>query len=80
MCKPPYEATNEDYNNDSDTSDSPKYDNSDLFKDDNNATNEDIDETTNYNSGYNTNKIEVTIIEDIDSYYTTKIDKFRELE
>jgi hypothetical protein len=43
MCE--QEATNKDYNNDSDASDSPEYNNSELYEDDN-AADEDTDKTT----------------------------------
>ena len=74
MCE--QEATNKDYDNDSDASDASKYNSSNLFED-NNAAN-DTDKTTNRDSSYNTNKIGVTMTEDTDSCYTTKINKFKE--
>ena len=56
-CKPPQEATDGDYDDESDIGDNLKYDNSNPFKDDDDdaAANEDTDETANRNSGYNTN-------------------------
>jgi hypothetical protein len=76
--KCPQEAMDGDYNDESDIGDDPKYNDSDL-EDDDDAANEDIDETTNCDSGYNTNEIEVIIIENMDTYYNTKIDEFKEL-
>jgi hypothetical protein len=68
-----------DYNNKSNISNDPKYNNSNLSKDNDDATNNNINKTTNYNSSYNIDEIEVTIIENSDAYYNTKINKFREL-
>jgi hypothetical protein len=73
MCEPPQEATNEDYDDDSDAGDGPEYDDDD-------ATDEDTDETTDRDSGYNTDEIEITMTEDTDSCYNTKIDEFEEPE
>jgi len=57
-----------DYDNKSNISDNPKYDNSDLFEDNNNAAaDDDIDETADRDSGYNTNK-----------NCDAELDKFRE--
>jgi len=63
-----------DYNNDSDAGGCPKYNDTDFFDDDDNAAKEDLDIRVDYNSNYNTNEIEVDIIEDTDNCYITKID------
>ena len=85
MCEHPQEATNEeatneDYDDDSDAGDGAEYDGGDLFEDDDDAADEDTDETSNRDSGYNTDEIEVTMTGDTDSCYTTEINEFKEPE
>jgi len=69
---------NRDYDNESDIGDDPKYDDSDL-EDDDDAADKDTDKITNHDSGYNTNEMEVTMTENTDTCYNTKIDEFKEL-
>jgi hypothetical protein len=76
-CKPSQKAKDRDYDNESDIGDDPEYDDNDL-EDDNDADDKDTDETADHNSGYNTDEIEVTMTENTDICYNTKIDKFRE--
>ena len=71
------------YNSDSNTSDSPRSDNNVLFnskdnRSNNSAANKDIDKYSSLNSGYNSNRTDVTIIEDIDKCYTTKLNECRQ--
>ncbi len=80
MCESPQEATNEDYDDDSNAGDGLEYDDGDLFEDDDDTIDEDINETTDYDSSYNTDEIEVTMTEDMDSCYTTEIDRFGDPE
>jgi hypothetical protein len=78
------DANNEPkYNNNSNASDDPRSNNNVLFnsKDDvsvDSATNKDIDKYGYLDSGYNSDRTDVTIIVDIDKYYTTKLNKCRE--
>ncbi len=76
-CEPPQEATDGDYDDESDIGDDPEYDDSDL-EDDDNATNEDTDETADHDSGYNTDEMEVTMTENMETCYNTKINEFKE--
>jgi len=78
------------YNNNSNANDEPecddnsdaKSDNEVLFdfkddKSDNNTTNKDINGHSCLNSSYNSDGINITIIKDINKYYTTKLDECR---
>ena len=77
-CKRSQEATDGDYNDESDISDDPEYDDSDL-EDDDDAADEDTNETADRDSGYSTDEMEVTMTENTDTCYNTKIDEFKEL-
>jgi hypothetical protein len=89
-CEPSRETAYNNYNNNSDANDRPKYnDNSNasnsleyddncLFEDDDNAANKDTDENSYLDSGYGSDRTNVTITEDTANYYTAKVDKIRE--
>jgi len=71
-----------EYNNNSNTSNSPGSDDNILFnsKDDtsnNSAANKDIDGYSYIDSGYNSDRTNITIIEDIDKCYMTKLNIYR---
>jgi len=72
-----------EYDSDNDTGDGPRSDDDVLFdseddRSDDGTTNEDIDESSALDSGYNSDRTDITITEDIDKYYMTEIDKSRE--
>ena len=71
------------YNNNSDASNRPKSNNNVLFnskdnRSDDSTTNKDIDKYSSLDSGYNSNRTDVTITKDIDKCYITEINKSRE--
>jgi hypothetical protein len=72
-----------DYNNNSNARDDARSDNNVLFnskdnKSDDGAADKDIDRRSYLDSGYSNNRTDVTIIEDIDKCYITKINKYRQ--
>jgi hypothetical protein len=71
-----------EYDDNSDVSDNARSDDDVLFnsKDDgsdNSTANEDMDGPVYLDSGYNSDGIDITMIEDIDKCYITELDKYR---
>lgn len=76
------EATEEDYDNESDASDGPEFDVDDLFDSDDESNvatlDEGIDEDAGYDSGYGTEERDVTMTDDTDDYSTAAVDELGE--
>ena len=77
--KCPQEATEEDYDDESDAGDSPEFNVNNLFDSNNNndaatALDEGINEDTSYDSSYGTEDRDVTITNDIDDYSTIEVE------
>ncbi|KAE8440383.1 hypothetical protein EG329_008182 [Mollisiaceae sp. DMI_Dod_QoI] len=70
------EATEEDYDDESDAGDGLEFDVDDLFDsdDDDDDSDEDINEDVCYDSGYGTEERDVTMTEDTDDCYTAEVD------
>jgi hypothetical protein len=78
-CKRPQEATDGDYDDESDIGDDPEYDDDDLSEDDDAAADEeDIDETADRDSGYNTDEMEVTMTEPVQQNCDAELDELGE--
>jgi hypothetical protein len=70
------------FDDNSDASNSPKYENDLLFDsnddvDDVTPDDEGTDETANRDSGYNSDHTNITITEDTDDYFTVELDSTR---
>jgi hypothetical protein len=76
------------FDDNSNASNSPKYENDLLFNSNNDATaanndndittdNEGTEETTNRDSGYNSNRTNITITKDTDDYFIVEVDSTR---
>jgi hypothetical protein len=82
--KHPQEATDGDYDDESDIGDDLEYNNGDLSDDDDAADGDDTDETADRDSGYNTDEMEVTMTENtnnkelVQQDCDAELDKFRE--
>jgi hypothetical protein len=74
------QATEEDYDDESDAGDGPEFNVDDLFdsNDDDDAVDEDTDEDAGYDSGYGTEERDATMTEDTDDCSTAEVDGFRE--
>jgi len=75
----PREATDEDYDDESDAGDGPEYDEADLFDNDDDTVDEDRDESADHDSGYSSAGTDVTTTEGTDDCYTTEVDESGEL-
>jgi hypothetical protein len=71
-----------EYNDNSDTSDSPKYDDNLFFDSNDNKTadednmfDESTDESADRDSGYNSNRADIIMTEDTDDYYLIEVDE-----
>jgi hypothetical protein len=72
-----------EYNNNSNTSNNTGSDNNILFDSKDNRSNnstadKNIDRYSCLDSGYNSNRTDITIIEDIDKYYTTELNEYKQ--
>jgi hypothetical protein len=72
----PQDATEEDYDDESDAGDGPEFDVNDLF--DSDDDDEGLDEDTGYDSGYGTEERDVTMTDDADDYSTAQVDELGE--
>jgi hypothetical protein len=75
------EATDEDYDDESDASDGPEYDDDSLFSfgfGDDNLLDEGTDGNADQDGGYNTDGTDVTMTEDTDDCYTAEVDELGE--